>query len=151
MDPSTIKDPTLRERVLAADRQQNGWKPKAPNIQQPMKAKKRVRQDGRPLLNKLETEFYDQLLAAGPNKLIRAQAMRYKLANGVWYKPDFTCANWRISDGETGPVAWEVKGPRAFRGGFENLKVAATRYPEVRWLLVWKDQSGQWQEQHILP
>jgi hypothetical protein len=66
------------------------------------------------------------------------------LGNGIWYKPDFT----GFVDGSY--TAWEVKGPHAFRGGFENLKVAANQYKEINWHLVWKE-GGQWKDQGVLP
>jgi hypothetical protein len=99
---------------------------------------KRVRQSSKPLLNKLESEFFSLPWARG----FLLQAVRFRLGNGIWYKPDGF-------DPKT-QIAVEVKGPHAFRGGFENLKVAASLYPMIRWRLVWK-QDGQWQEQEILP
>lgn len=110
----------------------------------PARTPKRIRQSSKPLLNQLETEFLVRLHDVYPSLKIRPQAKRYRLANGIWYKPDFTAVT---VDGE---MAWEVKGPHAFRGGFENLKVAASSYPEIRWILVWKE-NGQWQEQEVLP
>lgn len=77
---------------------------------------------------------------------LRAQSKRYKLGNGIWYKPDMTGNDTR--DGKE--TAYEVKGPFAFRGGFENLKVAASTWQEVNWILVWKD-NGEWKQQKILP
>lgn len=117
--------------------------------------KLRIRQSEKPLLNKLESEWLELLKAHDPATgwkgghsgfafNIRSQAKRYRLGNGIWYKPDFTAT---VDLRET---AWEVKGPHAFRGGFENLKVAAGLYPEVKWVLCWKD-GGQWMTQIVLP
>lgn len=115
----------------------------------PPKLPKRIRQSSKPLMNKLETEWYEQLKFLYANTTIHIQAKRYKLANGIWYKPDFTvCADGGHFSGE---VAWEVKGPKAWRGGFENLKVVAHQWPQVQFLLVWKDKQGQWQQQEVLP
>jgi hypothetical protein len=100
-------------------------------------------------MNKLEMEFFNILKAQHPNAYIRPQARRYKLGNGIWYKPDFT-AHIHPGDGSMQETAWEVKGPHSFRGGFENLKVAAALWPEVEWILVWK-VKGQWQQQAVLP
>ena len=109
---------------------------------------KRIRQSGKPLMNRLESEFYGYLesrLNATCFK-IHAQAKRYRLGNGIWFKPDFTAILGGVEH------AWETKGPKAFRGGFENLKVAASLYPEIVWTLAWKDKStGQWATQKILP
>jgi hypothetical protein len=105
---------------------------------------KRIRQDSKPLMNKLESEFkrYHESLTG---HVLIPQALRFKLGNGIWFKPDFVqfCPNMGIT-------AFEVKGPHAFRGGFENLKVAASLWPQVRWVLVWKE-SGSWKHQEILP
>lgn len=116
---------------------------------------KRIRQDSKPLMNKLETEFYNTMKAAHPGAMIRIQALRFRLGNGIWYKPDFVVQEARYIDGnaplkEIKQTAYEVKGPHAFRGGFENLKVAASVWTDVRWVLVWKEQ-GQWKEQVVLP
>lgn len=105
------------------------------------KLARRIRQDHRPLMNKLEESFLGELLLRGQRKEdILIQAIRFRLANGLWYKPDFVV--W--------PCAWEVKGPHAWRGGYENLKMAAATYPHISWVLVWKEH-GRWCEQKILP
>jgi len=162
MDPAQIKDPKLRKRIADADAAQNKPKPQGLSVDEFERSYtqtgKRLRQSSKPLMNKLESEFYARLLAdkASFATEIRIQARRYRLGNGIWYKPDFTASRWPWP-GQTGQTlthetAWEVKGPKAFRGGFENLKVAASLYPEIRWLLVWKNsETGQWQEQPILP
>lgn len=107
---------------------------------------KRLRQDTKPLMNKLESEWFAILQKSGWMTNLRAQAKRYRLGNGIWFKPDATGRDTR--DGRE--TAYEIKGPHAFRGGFENLKVAATTWSEVRWLLVWKDH-GEWRQQEVLP
>lgn len=107
-------------------------------------AKKRIRQSAKPLMNKLETDFFLYIMRHLPDAKIRAQAKRYKLANGLWYKPDFIA---QVHGRET---AWEVKGPHAFRGGFENLKMAAHEWPEVKFILAWKE-GGSWNTQDVLP
>lgn len=107
---------------------------------------RRLRQEQGPKLNKLEQAFLRVLQVEYPGVRIRSQDKRYELARGIWYKPDFTMMSAGVE------TAFEVKGPRAFRGGFENLKVAARVWPEVRWLLVWRDKdSGQWKRQEIKP
>jgi hypothetical protein len=141
----TIKDPKLRQRIMDAI-QNAGILIAAIESDIPAKKKKRIRQDSKPLMNKLEQEYYDIVLACSTSP-VAIQSIRFKLANGVWYKPDFF-----VPDGtayET-PLAIEVKGPHAFRGGFENLKLAAHQYPWIKWVLVWKD-NGVWQEQTVLP
>jgi len=109
------------------------------------KAKKRLRQDSRPLLNKLETEALAWLQATHPPPVFfRSQAKRYRLGNGIWFKVDFTATIRGVEHG------FEIKGPHSFRGGFENLKVAASLWPEIVWVLAWKE-NGIWTTQTILP
>ena len=104
---------------------------------------KRIRQRSGPLMNKLEESFWQEYLALRYEKA-RPQGIKFRLGNGIVYTPDFV-------DLSVQPVkAWEVKGPKAFRGGFENLKVAAALYPEVRWILVWRECGG-WKHQEVLP
>lgn len=108
--------------------------------------KKRIRQSTKPLMNELEAEYLVLLrgsLSGFCDEEIHAQSLRFKLGNGIWYKPDF------VVFGQGGPYAYEVKGPFAHRGGFENLKVAAGLFKQISWYLVWKE-NGQWQEQKIL-
>lgn len=105
--------------------------------------KKRIRQSSKPIMNQLETEFLtwlDQRTDTG----VYPQSLRFKLGNGIWYKPDF------IVFSQQGITAYEVKGKHAFRGGFENLKVAASKYPFVKWVLVWKGDMD-WEMQTIMP
>lgn len=115
------------------------------------KQSKRIRQSSKPLLNKLEAEWFAALKKGMPDTAhIKCQSLRFRLGNGIWYKPDFVCFYLDHSMLSMCCEAHEVKGPHAFRGGFENLKVAASLYPEIRWLLVWKE-DGQWKQQDVLP
>jgi hypothetical protein len=78
--------------------------------------------------------------------VIRSQAFRVRLANGLWYKVDHIV----IHGGRW--MAYEVKGPRSFRGGFEMLKTAAAAWPEIEWFMVWRDPAtGYWKRQEVLP
>jgi len=105
---------------------------------------KRIRQSTKPLMNKLESEFKHYYETYTGHTLL-PQAIRFRLGNGIWYKPDFTlfCATMGMS-------AIEVKGPFAHRGGFENLKVAAGLYKSVTWRLAWK-LDGVWKTQIVYP
>lgn len=115
---------------------------------------KRLRQDPKPLMNKLESDFHETLKRLHPGAIIWVQSLRFRLGNGIWYKPDFAALVTEFADGQpvtrTRLTCWEVKGPHAFRGGFENLKVAAGLYPSMKWELVWKEDS-RWQHQEVLP
>lgn len=108
---------------------------------------KRLRQDTKPLMNKLEQSFFNYLKAELCNEpTLRAQAKRYKIANGAWYKPDITA---NVNGFET---AWECKGPKQMKNmarAMLTIKVAAAQWPDVRWKLVWKE-NGQWKQQEVL-
>lgn len=123
------------------------WK-STPTLPPPWEDKpkeKRFRQDSKPLLNGLEQEWFNYFQRISPDIKLRPQAKRYRLGNGKWYKPDFT--------GHIGPreMAWEVKGKKSFRDAMDTIKWAAHEWPEVTFTMVWKDESGRWQEQIALP
>jgi hypothetical protein len=105
-------------------------------------AEKRIRQNTKPLMNKLETEFLNVLLADFIHLEIHAQAITFKLANGLRYTPDFFNFHRR--------TAWEVKGKWVDGDSFPKLKMAASVFPEISWRLVWKDENKKWQQQIIL-
>lgn len=115
-------------------------------------SKPRLRQSTKPLMNKLETRFYETKLKLDYSKCtILIQAVRLELARGIWYKPDFFIPATLAGGSFQMAIAYEVKGPKAFRGGFENLKVAARIHPWVRFCLVWEDEDdGHWERQEIL-
>lgn len=123
---------------------------------------KRIRQSSKPKMNKLELEFFEKLKQdygsgrdVGGSTFsgfeILCQAVRLELANGQWYKPDFfiPSAFVRHADWDKS-VAYEVKGPHAFRGGFENLKTAARVHQWCKFYLVWKE-GQEWKRQEVLP
>ena len=114
----------------------------------------RLRQDPKPLLNCLETEWWEMLKGQHPNyPRPRPQAKRYKIGNGAWFKPDFTASSWPVPDGPAQETAWECKGPEAGKNvarGKLAIKTAATQFPEVCFWLVWKE-AGQWRQQRVLP
>jgi hypothetical protein len=127
--------------------------PDAPNLTEGLRVAKRLRQNTKPLLNKLEQDWLNQLYENFPEcgvATFRAQAKTYRLANGLRYTPDFT-ALINIFPGGFKETAWEVKGKWVDGDSFPKLKMAAAMWPEIRWILVWKDSKGQWREQTILP
>lgn len=116
------------------------------------KPPKRLRQSSRPLMNKLEIEWFTQLCLIAPNnRVIRAQAITFRLANGLRYTPDMFCIEWPTIGEFDGPTAWEVKGKWFTDDANAKLKMFATIYPEIRTILVWKGAGGVWQSQRILP
>lgn len=105
---------------------------------------KRIRQNSKPLLNKLESEFAALLTARG--WLFHSQSVTLKLANGVRYTPDFFSFRSFVGN----PFAWEVKGRHAWEDSLLKLKFAAKEYPGIKFFLVWKE-NGKWCEQEVLP
>lgn len=127
----------------------------AASISQPKR--RRIKQDHKPMLNQLETAWLEKLKQDFPRETFRFQDRRYKLANGVWYKPDITCAQheWPEEldrDVRWRETCWECKGNKGknIDRGIVMLKVAAACWPEVRWVLVWRNDEG-WNEQEVLP
>jgi hypothetical protein len=109
--------------------------------------KGRIRQSKEPEMNKLELSYSDQLRFMFPQKegepkRVIPQRVRLWLANGAWYKADFFIPEQSLFI--------EVKGPHAFRGGFEFLKIAAATHRWAKFRLVWR-VSGQWHKQEVLP
>jgi hypothetical protein len=111
--------------------------------------KKRISQSSKPEMNKLETECFEMLKRQFPQfPAPRPQAIKFKLARNAFYKPDLFSFSWVGGR----PTAWEVKGMRGknIDRGKLALKVAASAWPEIRFVLAWKD-NGQWFNQEILP
>ena len=107
---------------------------------------KRIRQGEKPP-NKLEADWRRHQEALHPDIKFRAQAIRFRLANGAWYKPDLMA--WM----EGGLVCWETKGPKQAKNvarGILTIKVAATLWPELDFYLVWREKSV-WKQQLVLP
>lgn len=118
-------------------------------LNHPLRQKKRIRQSDKPLMNKLEQEYLAHVSSFArylPSP--KAQALKLRLANGVFYKPDLFSFAWL--DGR--PTAWEVKelrGKNVDRGKLA-LKVAASTWPEIRFIFAWRE-NGKWVEQEVLP
>lgn len=111
---------------------------------------KRIRQDTKPLLNKTEERALEYLKRKHPSLKILGQSIRFRLANGLWYKPDLIAFTEQVIPPWV--LVYEVKGPHAFRGGFENLKMAASVYRDFAWFLLWEDppRSNNWLTQEVL-
>jgi hypothetical protein len=115
---------------------------------------KRLRQSSKPLLNKLEREWFNFLIAGWPNYPVpRAQAIRLKIGNGAWYKGDISALSWPQPEGPPMPTIWECKGPKEMKNvarGILAIKTAAAQWPEIAFWLVWKDGSV-FKQQRVLP
>ena len=123
------------------------FRPDQDSTRETVETTRSIRQDSKPLLNGLETEWLAVLVRTlPPGTQIHSQAWRVKLANGSWYKVDhcaFVAGQW---------TAWEckeLKGKNSARG-ILALKTAAHQFPEVQWFLVTK-QNGQFTVERVLP
>jgi hypothetical protein len=98
-----------------------------------------------------ELEFIAWLKAQHTHGIVLHEQLAFRLANGVVYWPDVVVINPMY----TAFDAYEVKGRRRKDAAWARddsrvkLKVAAGQYPWIQWTLVWKDESGNWQEQVI--
>jgi len=113
------------------------------------KPMKRIRQ-GEIKLRPWENEWKASLEASGDWVNVKGQSIRVRLANGAWYKPDITA---KLFGQREALFAWEVKGGKKMKGvakGILALKVAAALYPEIVWILVWKE-AGSWRQQIVEP
>jgi hypothetical protein len=112
---------------------------------------RRIRQDTKPLLNKLETEFLNRVKDLYPNyPPVRAQSKTFRLCNGVRFTPDLSCSIWPVDGGPARETCWEIKGPKSWDDAIVKAKMAAHEFPEICWRFVWKEK-GKWLEQILLP
>lgn len=162
---SDINDPAKRERMRAAaaaqpsstDYRRKGTVADAVNLAQQqtqtlreVTSGKRLRQNPKPLLNKLETQWFEYLKATLPKDALptlRAQAIKLKLCNGSFYKPDMSATvAGRL-------ICWETKGPRFGKGNARGtlvIKFAASAWPEIQFIYASKEH-GEWRTQVVLP
>jgi hypothetical protein len=163
-----INDPRLRARILAvlaagaAKSPAPGLAAQAADCKRPSaqsevgrhQPARRIRQSQKPVMNKLEAAWFEQIRYRYPNyPPVRPQAKRYEIGRGAWFKPDFTCSIWPVPNGAARETAWECKGPSCMKNvarGMLALKAAAHQWSEVRFVLVWR-VKGEWHEQEILP
>lgn len=108
----------------------------------PARPAKRVRQSSKPLMNKLETEFFERVKDRSYRNTY-PQAITFRLANGVRYTPDLCVI------GAAGIDCFEIKGKKMWDDAIVKIKVAATIYPRIHWWMVWK-KEGVWMEQEIV-
>lgn len=112
---------------------------------------RRIRQSQKPIMNKLEAEFYETIKNRYPNfPPVRIQAKTFLIANGCRYTPDFTVSLWPQENGPAKETAFEVKGKHSWDDAMVKLKVFASVWTEVTLVLVWKEFDG-WKQQTILP
>jgi hypothetical protein len=109
-------------------------------------AAKRIRQD-KPI-NKLEKELLMRLQGHGGivGSRFYPHGIRFKLANGLTYEPDII----EVHSFSNRFIAHEAKGPFAYDGALDKLKMAAHEWPSVSFWLHWK-KDGQWLAQEVFP
>lgn len=124
--------------------------PDCSGVQHEITPKKRLRQSSKGM-NKLEQAFSECLKphAKHSGQTFLSQSVTFKLANGLRYTPDFFSFEWAAVGELDRATAWEVKGHMRDDAACK-LKMFAAQYPQVRVILVWKE-NGLWQSQRILP
>ncbi len=116
-----------------------------------------IQREGRkaPKLNKTETLWKQELERRG-HKIIIAQQITFKLANGVCYRPDLVTIDipWTgvgFSDRRLVEITcWETKAPHRFaKASLAKPKLAAKEFPWIRWKLIRRDKNI-WTEEEIM-
>jgi hypothetical protein len=103
----------------------------------------RVRQNSKPM-SKGEREWFAILKASSPPGSVHAHALTFLLANGVRYTPDFVVMP------DERMTCYEVKGKHQWEDAMVKIKMAPAVWPNVKWVLVWKD-GADWKRQDVLP
>lgn len=124
--------------------------------------KKLIRQQTKDPRNKTEQAFecevlYFRKLRGALVDYYEHQSQRLKLANGDFFSPDYPAIEINPAGGVR-TVFFEVKGEqrkgriKARDDAITKLKCAAAKYTHYRFVLAWRDpQTGEWQEQPVLP
>lgn len=126
--------------------------PTTPGI--PKASGKRIRQKSK-TMNRLEVSYFNTMKSRFGVKHMRFAALTFSIANGLRYTPDFTYVldiPTELNHSGNNRVAVEIKGPKAFDGALDKLKMAAHEFPDWDFWLVWKDKTtGEWTGQRVLP
>jgi hypothetical protein len=138
---SEIKDPKLRQRLLAALAGATPVRP--PPAQTDATAPRQTPKQ--PLLNKTEQRFRDYLSVKGIHPIFE-QAITLRLDQPFKsYRPDLAV----FEDGRL--VFWEVKAPHRFaRAGIAKAACAAKTYPLFTFRLAMRTKEG-WKESVLSP
>jgi hypothetical protein len=105
---------------------------------------RRIRQNPKPLSNKLEANFGQWLKLLHPGATIWEQAITFRLANSLKYTPD-----WVMVEGND-VFCYEIKGPKMWDDAVAKLKMAASIYKQFGWMLCWRE-NGLWKSQALYP
>ena len=107
----------------------------------------RIRQKAGEALNKTERLFLEWLKQKYPEDqfVVGSQRLRFRLANGAWYKPDND-----LWDRETNRLTlFEVKGYMRPKDAL-TLKVVASLYPWLTFKIVSR-KGSTWEISEVLP
>jgi len=115
----------------------------AVNMPKPKPAK-RIRQDSKPTMNKLEQAWFEKIKQDLFTAKVYVQAMKFKLCNGVTYCPDFV-----VVQHAGHMICYETKGFMRDDAAIK-IKMAAKEFPNFTWILAWKE-SNEWKTQTIFP
>jgi len=100
-------------------------------------------------MNKLESDFAAEVLAlqlaGGLIRWYEFEPMRLRLGGSAFYRPDFI-----VIDGIGQVLAYETKGHwrEAARA---RIKIAASRFPWIRFVAVKRDRWGKWNYESFEP
>lgn len=108
--------------------------------------------DGVVYRSKLERDWHAlRLTSAPPPRHLEYEPIKLKLGRGAYYTPDFV--EWSDS-GDPRPICWEIKGPFFREAARVRIKVAASKFPRMRFIVVRrkpKKEGGDWYEEEIRP
>jgi hypothetical protein len=101
-------------------------------------------------LNRLERSFRDAVLeparASGDLVAYWREPLKFRLGGATFYTPDYAAVE---PDGRL--VLIEVKGGWFRDDARVKTKVAASLYPQFRWLLVFREGRGGWRVLEVGP
>lgn len=146
--PASSLPPKYQAQIAAQMTERRPLLGSAPILESTPLAGKRIRQKTASKMNKLEAEYLARLKveSLGMDCEIYSQEIKLWLANGLTYTPDHVVSHPGIT------IVYEVKGPHAFDGSLDKLKMAAAKYQHWEFWLVWKDKtSKEWMKQRVLP
>lgn len=112
--------------------------------------KPRIRQSAKPRLNKTEAAFSLWLREHKPEAIVLEQAIALRLGNGVRFTVDFVTVEFAAAGGGRVLTAYETKGFLRDDAAVK-LKVAASLYPWMRFVLVSRRRDGTWSMQEVQP
>jgi len=100
-------------------------------------------------MNRLESLFVKEILslqlAGGLIRWYDFEPMRLRLGGSAFYKPDFI-----VIDGIGQVISYETKGHWR-EAARVRIKIAAARFPWIRFTAVTQDRAGRWEFEEFDP